>query len=117
MEFLCHASATSFKNAHAQSCHAEIRPTGPSWAGTDYDSIEIVRGEEGRILSSQNGQQFPVTSKSFPCYLIKIPCSVEQGTGPQSPGLLHKSCLKSLPIRPERAKFPVILPVSSEFDL
>ena len=52
MEFHCHASATSqhysLKNAHAQSCHAKMRPTGQAIvAGTDYDGIEIVRGEEG----------------------------------------------------------------------
>jgi hypothetical protein len=49
MEFLCHAGATghttSLKNAHAQSCHAEIRRTGEAIvAGTDYDCIEIGHG-------------------------------------------------------------------------
>jgi hypothetical protein len=32
----------SLKNAHAQSCHGEIRRTGQAIvAGTDYDCIEI----------------------------------------------------------------------------
>jgi hypothetical protein len=39
------ANTTSLKNAHAQSCHAKMRPTGQAIvAGTDYDGIEIVRG-------------------------------------------------------------------------
>jgi hypothetical protein len=45
-------------------------------------------------------RQFPATSKSFPCYMTKIPCSVEQGIGSQELGLLHKSCLKSPPTGP-----------------
>jgi hypothetical protein len=57
MEFLCQASATghttSLKNGHAQSCHAKMRPAGQAIvAGTDYNGIEIERGEEGRRTDS-----------------------------------------------------------------
>src|SRR5262249_770419 len=47
------------------------------------------------LLVHKMDRQFPVTGKSFPCYLVKIPCYVDQGICSQRPGLLHKSCLKS----------------------
>jgi hypothetical protein len=49
MELLCHASAadyaTSLKDAHTQSRHAEIGRAGQAIvAGTDYDGIESGHG-------------------------------------------------------------------------
>ena len=64
-----------------------------------------------------NGQQFPVTSKSFPCYLIKNSLFRRAGNRSAKPWFASQILPEISPTRPERAKFPVIFPVSREFDL
>jgi hypothetical protein len=99
-----------------------MRPTGQAIvAGTDYDGIEIVRGEEGRrtdsLLEFTKWAAIPCNQQKLSLFLIKNSLFRRAGNRSAKPWFASQILPEISPTRPERAKFPVIFPVSREFDL